>query len=132
MIIFLFTTTPEELWGPSVLLCCGHRNSFPVKKPECEADHTLFSNAEVNDVWGLKPLPKHAVIEWCLGKGAPLPLLSACERMVLLLRPFVLTFDHLIIQDAVLTASVEVPMWNGVTFMSSELVRVWGGRSCVL
>jgi len=40
--------------------------SFPeVKWLGRESDHLPLSSAEVNNAWGMPPLPQYAFVEWC-------------------------------------------------------------------
>jgi hypothetical protein len=39
-----------------------------VKRPECEADHSPSSSAEVENVWSYTYTPQYVYMAWCLVK----------------------------------------------------------------
>jgi hypothetical protein len=63
---FLFTTVsrpalghtrPPIQWVPGTL-------SLGVKRPECEADHSPATSAEVKNAWSYTSTPKYAFMAW--------------------------------------------------------------------
>jgi len=50
---------PHQLWGPP---------TPGVKRPECEADHSSPSSAEVENMWSYTSTPPYVCMAWCLVK----------------------------------------------------------------
>jgi hypothetical protein len=42
--------------------------SLGVKRPGCEADHSLPSSAEVKNAWSYTSTPQYVFMAWCLVK----------------------------------------------------------------
>jgi hypothetical protein len=46
----------------------GGALTLGVKRPGCEANHSLPSNSEVNNAWSHASTPQYAFMAWCLVK----------------------------------------------------------------
>jgi hypothetical protein len=58
LIVLSLPRRPDGLWGLPSLLCNGYSGSSPgVRRPECEADHSLVINAEVKKTWIYASIP---------------------------------------------------------------------------
>jgi hypothetical protein len=82
--IFLFTTVSRPALGPTQppIQWVSGAVSLGVKRPGCEADHSLPSNAEFKNAWSYTSTPQYAFMAWCSVKkstGTTLPF-----RMTLL------------------------------------------------
>jgi hypothetical protein len=60
--IFSSPSRPDLFWGPSNLLSNGYWGLFTrgLKRPECEADHSPPSRAEVKRMWIYTSTPPYA------------------------------------------------------------------------
>jgi hypothetical protein len=54
-------TQPPIQWVPGIL-------SLGVKRPECEADDSPPSSAEVKNAWSYNSSPQYVFMAWCLVK----------------------------------------------------------------
>jgi hypothetical protein len=68
--IFLFTTASRPALGPTqhTIQWVPGAFSLGVKRPGCEADHSLSSNAEVKNAWSYTSTPQYVFCTWCLVK----------------------------------------------------------------
>jgi hypothetical protein len=89
--IFSSPRCPDRLWGPPNLLSNGYRGALSpgVKRPGCEADHSLPTSAEVKEKWFYTATPHTlscGVMLNSLSAGTSLPFFYRVSRITTLSR----------------------------------------------